>query len=377
MFLKLMFLKKLKLTNFKNYNEAEFGFSSKINCFIGNNGAGKTNILDAIYYLSFCKSYFNSVDSQNISHDTPFFAIHGSYNKNNNGGDTISCIQKRNHKKQFKLNDKEYNRLSDHIGLYPLVMISPYDRDLINEGSEIRRKFIDSVISQFNKLYLDDLINYNKALLQRNILLKKFAEKKFFDQSSLEIWDEQLIKLGEKIYKTRSAFLKEFKPLFQYYFDFISNGKEKVEVLYDSQLADNSFEELLAASLEKDRVTRYSNVGIHKDDLALQIDNYPVKRFGSQGQQKSYVVAMKLAQFEYTKNIKGFKPVLLLDDIFDKLDDIRVKQIIHLVSDNSFGQAFITDTQQERVENIFKQVKIDHKIFEIIDGQSNEKLNLH
>lgn len=372
-----MFLKKLKLTNFKNYKEAEFGFSSKINCFIGNNGAGKTNILDAIYYLSFCKSYFNSVDSQNIRHDTPFFAIHGSYNKNNNGGDTISCIQKRNHKKQFKLNDKEYNRLSDHIGLYPLVMISPYDRDLINEGSEIRRKFIDSVISQFDKLYLDDLINYNKALLQRNILLKKFAEKKFFDKSSLEIWDEQLIKLGEKIYKTRSAFLKEFKPLFQYYFDYISNGKEKVEVLYDSQLANNSFEELLTASLEKDRITRYSNVGIHKDDLALQIDNYPVKRFGSQGQQKSYVVAMKLAQFEYTKNIKGFKPVLLLDDIFDKLDDIRVKQIIHLVSNNNFGQAFITDTQQERVENIFKQVKIDHKIFEIIDGQTIEKLNLH
>ncbi len=370
-----MFLKKLKLTNFKNYQETEFTFSNKINCFIGNNGAGKTNILDAIYYLSFCKSYFNSIDSQNILHETPFFAIHGSYNKNNNGGDTISCIQKRSHKKQFKLNDKEYDRLSDHIGLYPLVMISPYDRDLINEGSDVRRKFIDSVISQFDKLYLDDLINYNKALLQRNILLKKFAESRFFDQSSLEIWDEQLIKLGEKIYNTRIAFLNEFKPLFQYYFNYISNGKEKVEVIYDSQLMEHSFKKLLEISLEKDRITRYTNVGIHKDDLSLQIENYPVKKFGSQGQQKSYVVAMKLAQFEYTKNTKGFKPVLLLDDIFDKLDDIRVKQIIQLVSENSFGQAFITDTQQERVENIFKQVNIDHKIFEISDGQSVEKLN--
>ncbi len=370
-----MFLKNLKLTNFKNYQEAEFGFSNKINCFIGNNGAGKTNILDAIYYLSFCKSYFNSIDSQNILHDTPFFAIHGNYNKNNHGGDTVSCIQKRNHKKQFKLNDKEYDRLSDHIGLYPLVMISPYDRDLINEGSEVRRKFIDSVISQFDKLYLDDLINYNKVLLQRNILLKKFAEKSYFDQSSIEIWDAQLVKLGEKIHQARHAFLTDFEPLFQYYFEYISNGKEKVKVLYDSHLNEHSLEELLIGSLDKDRITRFTNVGIHKDDLSLQIENYPVKKFGSQGQQKSYVVAMKLAQFEYTRKIKGFKPVLLLDDIFDKLDDIRVKQIIHLVSENSFGQAFITDTQQERVENIFKQVNIDHKIFEIIDGQSNEVLN--
>lgn len=370
-----MFLKKLKLTNFKNYEEAEFSFSNKINCFIGNNGVGKTNILDAIYYLSFCKSYFNSIDSQNILHEAPFFAIHGSYDKNNNGGDSISCIQKRNFKKQFKLNDKEYDRLSDHIGLYPLVMISPYDRDLINEGSDVRRKFIDSVISQFDKLYLDDLINYNKALLQRNVLLKKFAENRFFDQTSLEIWNEQLIKYGEKIYATRHAFLADFEPLFQYYFEYISNGKEKVEVLYDSQLETSSFPELLGGSMEKDRISRYTNVGIHKDDLSLQIENYPVKKFGSQGQQKSYVVAMKLAQFEYTKNTKGFKPVLLLDDIFDKLDEMRVKQIIHLVSDNSFGQAFITDTQKGRVENIFKQVNIDHKIFEITNGSSIEKLN--
>jgi DNA replication and repair protein RecF len=369
-----MFLKKLTLSNFKNYQEAEFYFSSKVNCFIGNNGAGKTNILDAIYYLSFCKSYFNPIDSQNIRHDDPYFAIHGMFNKNNSGGDTISCIQKRNHKKVFKINDKEYERLSDHIGLYPLVMISPYDRDLINEGSETRRKFIDSVISQFDKLYLDDLIHYNKALLQRNILLKRFAEHHYFDPSSLEIWDEQLIHLGQKIHQARNSFLTEFKPLFQYYFNYISNGKENVEIVYDSQFTNNSFKQLLNDSLEKDRFTKYTNIGIHKDDLNLKIEHYPLKKFGSQGQQKSYVIAMKLAQFDYTKNIKGFKPLLLLDDIFDKLDDLRVKQIIHLVSDNSFGQTFITDTQKGRIEDIFNQVKIDHKIFEITDGQSAERL---
>lgn len=370
-----MFLQTLKLVNFKNYEEAEFSFSSKINCFIGNNGAGKTNILDAIYYLSFCKSYFNSIDSQNILHEAPFFAIHGTYQKNNNGGDAVSCIQKRNQRKVFKLNDKEYERLSDHIGLYPLVMISPYDRDLINEGSEVRRKYIDSVISQFDKIYLDDLINYNKALQQRNILLKKFAEQNYFDNSSLEIWDNQLVKLGEKIHARRKDFLIEFTPLFQQYFEFISKGKEKVQIRYDSQLNDQPFSSLLSSSVEKDRITRYTNTGVHKDDLEMIIDNYPVKKFGSQGQQKSYVIAIKLAQFDYTKNIKGFKPVLLLDDIFDKLDETRVKQIIQLVSDNSFGQAFISDTQKERIENIFRQVKIDHKIFSIIEGQATELEN--
>jgi len=367
-----MYLKNLKLAFFKNYPEAEFNFSGKINCFIGDNGAGKTNILDAIYYLSFCKSYFNLVDSQNIKHDEDFFSIHGKYLVNGNSGDEVSCIQKRNHKKKFIHNDKEYDRLSDHIGKYPLVMISPYDRDLINEGSETRRKYIDSVISQFDKLYLDDLIQYNKALLQRNNLLKSFAEKHYFDHSALEIWDQQLIKYGEKIHSTRKEFISEFVPLFQEYFKFISNAKETVNINYESQLNQRSLEELLATSIEKDRALRYTSNGIHKDDLLLQIEKFPVKKFGSQGQQKSYVIAIKLAQFEYTKKIKGYKPILLLDDIFDKLDDNRVKQIIRLVSDNSFGQVFITDTQQERIEKIFKQVDIDHKIFLISNGESKE-----
>ncbi|MCD4697932.1 MAG: DNA replication/repair protein RecF [Bacteroidales bacterium] len=367
-----MFLQNLKISNFKNYISAEFDFAGKINCFIGNNGAGKTNILDAIYYLSFCKSYFNYVDMQNILHDAPFFAVHGTYIKNGNSGDLVSIIQKRNAKKVFKLNDKEYNRLSDHIGLFPLVMISPYDRDLINEGSEARRKYIDSVISQFDKIYLDDLINYNKALQQRNILLKQFSDKNYFDHNALEIWDSRLIKLGEKIHSKRKEFISDFIPLFQHYFNFISNGKEQVSINYESQLNDRKLEELLAITVDKDRQIKYTSCGIHKDDLIFKIDGHPVKKFGSQGQQKSYVIAVKLAQFDYTRDIKNFKPILLLDDIFDKLDEERVKQIIHLVADNSLGQTFITDTQHDRIKNIFQQVDIEHKIFLISDGNVTE-----
>ena len=370
-----MYLHQLKLANFKNIEEAEFAFSDKINCFIGLNGAGKTNILDSIYYLSFCKSYFNPVDSLNIKHDFPFFAIHGNYFKNGDNDYKISCIQKRNHKKQFKLNDKEYDRLSDHIGLFPLVMISPYDRDLINEGSDVRRKFIDTVISQFDKFYLSDLIYYNKALLQRNSLLKSFSERNYFDASALEIWNEQLIKSGQKIFEKRKEFLKEFIPLFQRYFEYISGGRETVSISYDSQLNERPLEELFVAALEKDRILKYTTVGTHKDDLLMVINDHAVKKFGSQGQQKSYIIAIKLAQFEFTKEKIGFRPVLLLDDIFDKLDEERVKQIIELVGDDNFGQVFITDTQKERIMHIFEKVNIEHKIFKIDNGNSLELIN--
>lgn len=370
-----MYLKKINLINFKNCTEASLDFSEKINCFVGNNGVGKTNVLDAIYYLSFCKSYFNSVDNQNIKHEESFFAIHGSYQKNGAREDLISCIQKRNAKKQFRKNKKDYERLADHIGHFPLVMISPYDRDLINDGSELRRKYVDGVIAQFDKVYLDDLLNYNKALSHRNALLKRFAEIRSFDPDSLEIWNEQLANLGYRIYKKRKAFLEEFAPIFQHYFEFISGGKEDVTIAYDSQLHESSFKDLLVESLDRDRYLRYTSKGIHKDDLKLKIGDYPIKKFGSQGQQKSYVIAIKLAQFEFTRIKKGYKPILLFDDIFDKLDDHRVKQIISLVSNNSFGQVFITDTQQQRIEKIFKIVNIDHKIFSVDAGIISEDNN--
>ncbi|MEI7490858.1 MAG: DNA replication/repair protein RecF [Bacteroidota bacterium] len=360
-----MFLHKLSLSNFKNYEHCDLVFSDKINCFAGNNGVGKTNLLDAIHYLSFCKSYFNPSDSQNIRHGQEYFAINGSFQRNSDSPDLVQCIQKKNQRKRFLLNKKEYDRLADHIGHFPLVMISPYDRDLINEGSEVRRKYIDSVISQFDKLYLDDLIQYNKVLIQRNALLKSFAEKNFFDSSQLEIWDGQLIRLGVLLFEKRSSFLEAFIPIFQHYYTYISGGIEKVDVKYDSQLCNAQMETLVRESLSRDRSAQFSTVGIHKDDLEFTLDGFPVKKFGSQGQQKSFVVAIKLAQFDYTRNIKGYKPVLLLDDVFDKLDDVRVQQLISLVSKNNFGQVFITDTSGDRIRRIFDSMEIDHKFFSL------------
>ena len=364
-----MYLQNLKLINFKNYEEADLNFSDKINCFVGNNGAGKTNILDAIYYLSFCKSYFNSIDSQNINHETNFFAVHGAYKNQDSLNDQVSINQKRNKKKSFKFNKKEYERLADHIGKIPLVMVSPYDRDLINEGSDIRRKYIDGVISQFDKVYLNNLLSYNKALAHRNALLRSFAERRSFDTLSLEIWDNKLIEYGEPIFEKRKEFLQEFNPVFENNYRFLSGGNEQVELVYESQLALTSFKDLLKQSVDKDRMVRYTNKGIHKDDLLFKIDGYPIKKFGSQGQQKTFVIAVKLAQFEYTRKIKEFKPVLLFDDIFDKLDHDRVNKIIQLVSDDNFGQVFITDTQPERIEAIFKQIAIDHRIFMVEHGK--------
>lgn len=360
-----MYLQKILLSGFKNYPLAEFNFSDKINCFVGNNGVGKTNLLDAIHYLSFCKSFFTSLDTQNIRHGEDFFAIHGVFIRGNDANDYVQCIQKRGQRKRFLINKKEYERLADHIGNFPLVMISPYDRDLINDGSELRRKYIDSVISQFDKFYLDDLIQYNKALMQRNALLKSFAEHHFFDPASLEIWDEQMIKLGEQVFIKRTDFLRQFNPLFQQYFRFLSNGTETVDISYVSQFSGDSYRDAFQSALPKDRAAQYCTMGIHKDDLDFILDGFPVKKFGSQGQQKSFVIAIKLAQFEYTRNIKGFKPILLLDDVFDKLDDLRVSQLIRLVSENSFGQVFITDTSRDRIISIFDTMAIDHEIFDI------------
>ncbi|MBN1199414.1 MAG: DNA replication/repair protein RecF [Bacteroidales bacterium] len=365
-----MHLHKITLHNFKNYTEAEFVFSDKINCLVGNNGVGKTNLLDAIHYLSFCKSYFNPSDAQNIRHETDFFAIHGNYFRRNDSPEQLQCIQKRNQRKKFLYNKKEYDRLADHIGQFPLVMISPSDRDLINDGSELRRRYIDSVISQFDKIYLDNLIHYNKALNQRNTLLKSFAERRYFDQETLDIWNEQLVLLGTTIFQQRKRFLEEFIPLFQHYFRFVSGGKEQVDLIYQSQLHSGPINTLLKQAVDRDRAAQYSTVGIHKDDLEFLLESYPLKRVGSQGQQKSFVIAIKLAQFEYTRKTNGFKPILLLDDIFDKLDDYRVQQLIRLVSENSFGQVFITDTQEENILKIFGPLAIDHKIFRINGGKS-------
>jgi DNA replication and repair protein RecF len=369
-----MFLRRLSLLNFKNYAEAELTFSPNANAFTGNNGEGKTNLLDAIHYLSLCKSYFNPLDSQNIKHDAGFFVLQGYYDMNGTE-ENISCGLKRNQRKVFRRNQKEYERLADHIGFIPAVMISPVDSMLITEGSEERRKFTDSIISQYDKLYLDDLINYNKVISQRNVLLKQFAQSRRVDNASLEIWDMQMIPLASTIYKKRLQFIERFIPIFQNHYKFICGGKEEVTINYESHLHQRNFADVLKTALEKDLVIQYTSSGIHKDELDFIISGYPVKRFASQGQQKSFLIALKLAQFDFIKEIKKLKPILLLDDIFDKLDDTRVKRLMELVSKDSFGQIFITDTHPERVKGIFDKINVTIQMFNIINGNVQEFMN--
>ena len=359
-----MYLQKISLVNFKNIESQTFSFEKKINCFVGNNGVGKTNVLDAIYYLSFAKSYFNPVAVQNIKHQQDFFVVEGEYLVNNRS-EKIICSLKKGQKKVLKRNGKIYERFSDHIGQFPLVIISPADRDLIIEGSETRRKFIDGVISQQDKQYLKALISYNKVLGQRNALLKFFAANRTFDELNLSVYNEQLILYGTQIYEKRKEFLKEFVPIFNEKYQIISNDKEHVSLHYKSQLEDLSFEELLKRNLEKDKILQYTSVGVHKDDLSFEIATYPVKKFGSQGQQKSYLIALKLAQFEFIKRQSNITPILLLDDIFDKLDEHRVAQIIELVNKDEFGQIFITDTHFERTETVVKQSNKPYEIFNL------------
>ena len=359
-----MYLKTLNLINFKNLESANFDFSSQINCFVGNNGIGKTNVLDAIYLLSFTKSYFNSVDSQNIKHDESFFVVEGLFNKAERE-EHVFCGLHKGKKKTIKINSKLYTKFQDHIGEFPLVIISPSDRDLISDGSETRRKFIDGVISQFDSKYLHNLISYNKQLKQRNAMLKYFAVNRTWDENSLEVYDEILDELATDIYLKRKQFILEMMPTFLNRYNSISEKKENISIEYKSSLVEKSLKELLKENRAKDKVIQYTSVGIHKDDLIFSIDGYPIKKFGSQGQQKTFLIALKLAQFEFLKQLKNETPILLLDDIFDKLDQNRVEQIVRLVNENYFGQIFISDTHAERTEEIVSKINEDYKIFKL------------
>ena len=359
-----MILKSLSLLNYKNFDDYKVEFDAKINCFVGPNGVGKTNILDAIYHLSFGKSYFNPIASQNIKHNEDFFVVDGVYEKNERFEKVIVSL-KKGQKKIIKRNGKAYDRFSAHIGFVPLVIISPADRDLIIEGSEIRRKFIDGVISQSDKSYLEYLLNYSKILSQRNALLKYFALNNNFNKDSLDVYNEQLSNYGNKIYNKRKLFLEAFVPIFKSRYKSISNNNEIVELSYSSQLHDNSLLELFNKNINKDRMLQYTSVGIHKDDLDFSIKGYPVKKFGSQGQQKSFIIALKLAQFDFIKRQSGVTPILLLDDVFDKLDEQRVSQIIKLVDDENFGQLFISDTHIDRTEKAIKSVHQSYQMFEL------------
>ncbi len=361
-----MILKSLELLNFKNYEEASVTFGEEINCLTGPNGSGKTNLLDAIHYLSLCRSYFTATDIQNIRHNEKFFMVKGIFTVNNSE-EEITCTLKAGQKKQFIRNKNEYARLNEHIGLIPVVMIAPADQELVTGGSDERRKFLDRIIVQVDRPYLENLIAYNRILEQRNAFLKQWSGLNG-DRTSLQVWNEQLISYGEKIYNRRKIFIEKFIPLFQKFYEYVTEKKEKAELEYYTQLHKESFASLLDSAFEKDKAVQFTTAGIHKDDLFFSIGGHSAKKFGSQGQQKSYVMALKLAQFEFLRKKKQMKPIVMLDDLFDKLDDFRVSKIIHLVKEHSFGQLFISDTHPERVFRFLRNFDISFDSFTVNNG---------
>jgi len=359
----IMHLEKLSVINFKNYAQADLELSSKINCFVGENGVGKTNLLDAIHYLALCKSNLNPVDTQNISYDAEFSVIQGVFNRKEKE-ETIYCSIRRNKKKQFKRNQKDYKRLAEHIGLIPLVMISPADYILIQGGSEERRKWMNGVIGQYDRIYLENVISYNRILTQRNKLLKDNSNS-IASRDVLEVLDAQLVQYGEPVYQARRDFVDRLTPVFQRYYQHVSGNKEEVKLNYFSQLMENDFEAALRSSRQKDLIVQYTTTGIHKDDISMDLGDHPLKKTGSQGQQKTYLVALKLAEFEFMQETMQNTPILLLDDVFDKFDAFRVKQIIQLVAENRFGQIFITDTNETRMMDILREIPAAHRVFNI------------
>jgi DNA replication and repair protein RecF len=368
-----MYLQRLRLINFKNYDEVEIELSPSVNCFTGLNGSGKTNLLDAIHYLSMTRSYFQSSDLLNIRHSEQSFFIQGDFNREGLQ-ESVFCSVKQGQKKQFKRNQFEYDRLSEHIGAFPVVMIAPTDQELITEGSDMRRRFMDSIISQYDHEYLEALIRYNQVIQQRNSLLKQASTRGFIDWTSLSVWDEQLCAYGEKIFSKRNEFVAGFQPLFNELFSYIAGSSEEATIQYESQLHSQNFEVLLKNSGSKDLDLQYTSCGIHKDDLIFRIKGVSAKKFGSQGQQKSFVIALKLAHFKYLCNLGFSKPVILLDDIFDKLDDNRVSRLMEWINRDGFGQLFITDAHKDRVATIFNNLNIPFRHFTVVNDTVVEEL---
>ncbi len=370
-----MILRELNILNYKNIREAAMQFSDKLNCFIGLNGQGKTNVLDAIYYLSFTKSAYNAIDSQNIHHDEEMAMIQGQYLLGEDI-ETISCGLKRGVKKQFRRGKKDYKRLLEHIGLIPLVMVSPQDSELVVEGSDERRRFIDGVISQYNRAYLEHLTQYNALLKQRNALLKQYAEvaADALPVALFEVLEMQLVQHALPIYQERVRFIEQFVPYFQEVYRAISGDKEQVALQYISQLHERDLTEALARTRQRDLILGWTSQGIHKDELEMSLGVYPLKRVGSQGQQKTYLLAMKLGQALYLDSVHAVntKPILLLDDIFDKLDSERVERIVQLVVGEQFGQIFITDTDRQHLTAILSEQYMNAKVWHVDNGQTIE-----
>ena len=366
-----MILNKISILNFKNIREASLELSPNLNCFIGHNGEGKTNFLDAVYYLSFCRSAFNPIDSQVIMHDQDFFVVEGFYENEAADPIDIYCGMKRGTKKHFKRDKKEYKRLSQHIGLIPLIFVSPADQSLIYGGSEERRRLMDVVISQYDNGYIEALNNYNKALQQRNALLKMEQEP---DAALLDIWEQEMARHGERIFTARQDFVERLIPVFQEIYNHVADGHEEVSLKYISHAQRGALIDVIQRDRYKDRAVGYSLHGVHRDDLQMMLGGYQMRREGSQGQNKTFVLALKLAQFDFLRRTASqTTPLLLLDDIFDKLDAHRVEQIVKLVSGDGFGQIFITDTNRDHLDQILRSVSYDYKLFEVEGGEIREK----
>nr|WKN37802.1 DNA replication/repair protein RecF [Tunicatimonas sp. TK19036] len=362
-----MWLEKISLLNFKNYEELNLTFSPQINCILGENGSGKTNLLDAIHYLSFTKSAFSSVEQQNIRHDQPFFMVKGVFSKEDKPY-TIQCSLQPGQKKNVQNSKVMYEKISEHIGQFPVVLISPDDTDLIRGASELRRRFFDSLISQIDTKYLEDLMRYNYVLRQRNALLKQFADRNTYDSDLLDSYSDQLLDLGQRLSQRRADFLIGFMPHFIRHYNNLSGEKEEVVINYDSHFLDNNYRSAFYNAYRKDRALQRTTRGIHRDDYNFQINTYPTKRYGSQGQQKSFVIALKLAQFDVLREEKQLKPILLLDDIFDKLDDFRIGKLTEMVVQHSFGQLFVTDARPERTHTMFAAIEAEKKYFTVHQG---------
>lgn len=366
-----MFLKRVSILNYKNIQEASLELSPGINCLIGHNGVGKTNFLDAVYYMSFCHSAYSATDANTITHDKDMFMIEGVYDHGDGSEDVVYCGMKRGSKKRVKRNGKDYKRLSQHIGFVPLIFVSPRDTIVIDGLSDERRKLMDVVIAQYDHTYIDTLNRYNKALQQRNSLLKMEGEP---DPELMELWEQQMALTGEALYEKRDAFVRQLEPLFIRFYQQIAGADEKVGLNYVSHCRRGPLLEVIQRDRFKDRAVGYSLHGVHRDDLEMTLNGFAMKREGSQGQSKTYVLALKLAQFEFLVNTcNGVKPILLLDDIFDKLDSQRVEQIVRIVASEGFGQIFVTDTNRDHLDKILSETACGYKLFHVSNGEIKEK----
>ncbi|MDZ7900658.1 MAG: DNA replication/repair protein RecF [Arcicella sp.] len=377
-----MHLQKISLANFKSYEYENFEFSERVNCIVGENGTGKTNLLDAIYFLALTKSSISNQDALSINHEAEYMMIEGKFQISdfrfpisdlgdeqskieNRKSEIITISLQRGQKKAVLRDKKAYERISEHIGKFPVVMLSPNDTDVIRDGSEERRKFFDGVMAQLDTEYLENLLQYNRLLLQRNSLLKQFAERNYTDDLLLDIYSDPLIEVGIKLYQSRNQFVTEFLPIFKKHYSTLSDAREEVEMIYESEVGADNFAQVFRKNRPRDLAAQRTTMGVHKDDFIFEINGFTLRKFGSQGQQKSFVIALKLAQFEMLSQQKGFPPILLLDDIFDKLDDRRIQQLINMMVDGTFSQVFITDARPERTHQLLDNLGVEVKYFEI------------